>query len=555
MRVLTILAMLPLVFACSDGNDSRQAEPLLLPFETYPYVEQPRGGACDNSVDINAPLIVSGLGFNFENTRNSASIINADNINSMRLNYTVATEGVSDMRGAAAANAQALFFTAGNALSAINRYSGCSYWRYTNPVSRTPFRSAAVLLAERSATEATIYLGDYDGYVHAVDAATGEQRWKVFAGTNPSHHFVTGGMQAYEDTLIVPISSKEVVTGAFLAGGCCESHGMLVALDADTGERLWEYHTTAEATRIIEPNARKGPNGAPVWSVPTIDRTRNAVVFGTGQNYTEPTTLTSDAIISLDLADGQVNWVFQATAGDAWNYACEFGVVLRCPSPEGHDFDFGAAPMLLEDGNTLIAGDKGGMVYALNADNGGLIWSRKLSIGTKLGGIHWGMATDGVRIFAAATDFEIDPASGNLEDLIPGANPGIYALDIVSGETLWEIHPSREYEGLETPLLFSASLSVTNDVLLAGALDGTVKAFSVSDGAELWQYNVDQSLNDVNGIAGDGGTIDGAGIIITGDGLVVNSGYTALFGGIGRYQAGTGNTLFVFTLEATGMGQ
>jgi len=548
MRLATLLLLPIISAACSDNNDSTQAGTSLLPFQTYHYVQEPRGGECDNAVDITAPLIVSGFGFNLENTRNSVSIINADNIGDMQLSYTIANHGVSDMRGASAATAQALFFTAGNALSAINRYSGCAYWRYTNPIDATLFRSATVLLATRSATDSTVYVGDSNGYVHAVDAVTGQQRWRVFAGIDTTLHFITGGMQIHENTLIVPISSKEVVLGAFLPGGCCISHGMIVALNASTGERLWDYHTTAEATQIIEPNARKGPNGAPVWSTPTIDKTRNAVIFGTGQNYTEPTTLTSDAIISLDLADGQVNWMFQATAGDAWNYACEFGVVMRCPNPEGHDFDFGAAPMLLNDGNTLIAGDKGGMVYALNADNGALIWARKLSLGTKLGGIHWGMATDGVRIFAAATDFEIDPASGNLEDLIPGANPGIYALDPISGELLWEVQPTREYEGRETPLLFSASLSVTNDVLLAGALDGTLMAFSVADGAELWEYTVNQSLTDINGVEGDGGTIDGAGIIITGDGLAVNSGYTALFGGVGRYQAGTGNTLFVFTL-------
>ena len=37
---------------------------------------------------------------------------------------------------------------------------------------------------------------------------------------------------AHEQTLFVPVSSKEVVTGAFSLNGCCISHGILSALDA-----------------------------------------------------------------------------------------------------------------------------------------------------------------------------------------------------------------------------------------------------------------------------------------------------------------------------------
>ena len=38
------------------------------------------------------------------------------------------------------------------------------------------------------------------------------------------------------------------------------------------------------------------------------------------------------------------------------------------------------------------------------------------------------------------------------------------------------------------------------------------------------------------------------GVVVAGDGILVNSGYGTLFGGVGRYQAGAGNTLFVLNL-------
>mgnify|MGYP001826820783 CR=1 FL=1 len=56
----------------------------------------------------------------------------------------------------------------------------------------------------------------------------------------------------------------------------------------------------------------------------------------------------SHGILSaLDASTGETIWAYHTTEGDAWNYACEFNRPLRCPDPEGHDFDFGAAPVLV----------------------------------------------------------------------------------------------------------------------------------------------------------------------------------------------------------------
>lgn len=552
MRLILLVAIL-LVSACGSGSssvgDGNAAAETELPFQSYSSAAQPRGGDCEDKIDTFAPIVANGFGFDLENTRNQASTINSANVATLVVNYTSVREGISERRGAPAATAQAIFMSAGDQLVAINRTSGCRYWSYTAADSGSALRSASINFVPAADDKpAMVFAGDYNGTVHALDAETGALLWQAFAGSNPALHFITGGMQVYRGVLFVPVSSKEVVSGAFGAGPCCTSHGMLLAFDAYSGERLWQYHTTADANEVILPGERIGPNGAPVWSTPTIDSARNAIYIGTGQNYTEPTTATSDAIISLDITSGEVNWIFQATANDAWNYACELSQSLRCPDPEGHDFDFGAASVLAGSGDTLIAGDKGGMVYSINPDNGQLLWSRKVSMGSKLGGIHWGMAVDASRIYVAATDFEIDSASGGLDDLIPGANPGIYALDLETGALVWEIHPQRDYEGLQTPVLFSASLSVTNDVLFAGSLDGIVRAFSVADGRELWSFATAIEVSDIDNIAGAGGTIDSAGVVVAGDGILVNSGYGTLFGGVGRYQAGAGNTLFVLNL-------
>lgn len=547
---LLYVFFLPCIFACSDHDDRTPiADEPALDFLAYSAQPQPRGGSCNDSVDVTAPIIVNGFGYNHANSRNQPSLIDSGNVHELAVNYHYAPANANEKRGAPAVTAQAIFLTSGRQLSAINRASGCHYWTFTAPVEGSNFRSASILFVPATeAAPATIYAADFNGYVYAIDAASGAAIWQQFVGTVSYLHFVTGGMQYHQGKLFVPVSSKEVLATIALPGACCTSHGMLVALEADSGELLWRYHTTAEATAITLPDARIGPNGASVWATPTIDSARNAIYIGTGQNYTEPVTPTSDAIISLDMDSGTVNWIFQARDDDSWNGNCSIVDSLRCSDPPGHDFDFGAPPILLEDGATLIAGDKGGVVYSIQAATGTLNWSRKVSLGSTLGGIHWGMAVDERRVYVAATDFSIDKATGGLADLIPGAKPGIYALDLASGEIEWQIQPTHVFEGLTTPSLFSAALSVTNDVLFAGSLDGAVRAFRTADGEELWSLQTAVDFTDINGIPGNGGTIDSVGIVVAGDGLLVNSGYSTFQGVDGRYQAGPGNALFVLGL-------
>lgn len=548
-RAFFLTLLLPLLTVCSDTSHNAKEETPELPFVSYVSEPQPRGGQCNDTVDVTAPVIVNGFGFNHANTRNQASLIDSTNVETLTLNYHYAPAAANEKRGAPAVTAQVIYLTSGRQLVALNRLSGCEYWSFTTADKGGNFRSASILLVAGSETSpAVVYAADFNGYVYAIDAATGKALWQQFVGTISYLHFVTGGMQYHAGKLFVPVSSKEVLATVAIPGACCKSHGMVVALAADSGELLWQFHTTGEAEETVLPGERIGPNGAPVWTTPTLDIQRNALYIGTGQNYTEPATTTSDAIISLDMDSGDVNWIFQARENDTWNGNCSNPASLRCPVPPGHDFDFGAAPILLDDGDTLIAGDKGGVVYSIQAETGALNWSNKVSEGSTLGGIHWGMAADQARVYVAATDFSIDKASGGLADLIPGARPGIYALDLATGAIDWEIHPTHMFEGLETPSLYSASLSLSNDLLFAASLDGVVKAFDTRDGTEKWALDTAVTFTDINGVSGNGGTVDSVGVVVAGDGLLVNSGYSTFQGVDGRYQAGAGNALFVLGL-------
>ncbi|WP_216918069.1 outer membrane protein assembly factor BamB family protein [Nocardia noduli] len=217
--------------------------------------------------------------------------------------------------------------------------------------------------------------------------------------------------------------------------------------------------------------------------------------------------------------------MFRARADDVWNAACEIPGLsdLKRADLIGHDFDFGAPPILTTvpgGSQVVLAGDKGGVVFCLDAHTGAMRWTRRVGKGSALGGIHFGMATDGNRLYVPVTDTYADKTSVSTNGLpalgadgpqvgpVAEGSPGIYALDLRTGEEIWYIRPTHEYHGARYTSVYSAAVSLTNDILLAGSLDGEIVAVRTSDGQELSRFDSDIPLIDVAGNSGDSGAID-----------------------------------------------
>ncbi|MEY4429469.1 MAG: hypothetical protein RLZZ182_2158 [Pseudomonadota bacterium] len=530
--------------------------------------------ACTDTISANALVLNNGFGFNPSNTRQVLTGLHSGNVARLQLDHTHVAVGSQEKKGVPAVTAQVVYFSEGKDFVAAHRVSGCEYWRYraenrsTSLVGSNAVRSSAIyLLPAQGTRKAMVFGGDFYGNFYGLDAQTGKLVWKAFLGTDSNRHFITGSPVVHQGTMFVPVATKEVITTVLdVLSPCCSSHGMLQALDPYTGKIKWTYQTTANA--VYDPKLGfKGPNGVSLWGTPTIDAAHNAVVVGTAQNLSPPTTTNSDAVISLDMATGKVRWVFQATAHDTWNAGCLMpkGLDGHCAVPGGRDLDFGAPPILatLPDGSqTLVAGAKNGVVYSLDPDTGALRWQKVLGVGGTLGGIHWGMAVDRQRVYAAVTDLWVNKlARLNVANLIAapgtlgadvhemeGARPGIYALDLRTGDLVWERHDTHVADGATYNSMYSAALSVTNDVLFAGSLNGIVRALDTRDGRELWKADTAIATVDVHGVPGQGGSIDSAGPVPAGTDLFVNSGYKS-FGGKNAYQAGEGNTMFVYRLH------
>jgi polyvinyl alcohol dehydrogenase (cytochrome) len=100
----------------------------------------------------------------------------------------------------------------------------------------------------------------------------------------------------------------------------------VVALDAATGKKIWQTFTISETPKPMRKNAagtqQYGPSGAGIWSSPTIDEHLGVLYVATGDNYSDPPTGTSDAILALDLKTGELLWSQQLTGKDAYNNGC-----------------------------------------------------------------------------------------------------------------------------------------------------------------------------------------------------------------------------------------
>src|SRR5206468_1975701 len=176
----------------------------------------------------------------------------------------------------------------------------------------------------------------------------------------------------------------------------------------------------------------RGPAGASIWSAPTIDVKRGAIYVGTGNTYSGAAQPTSDAVVAFDLKTGTIRWSRQMATTTPDVFGCVPGDV-NCGERAGPDFDIGASPVLatLPGGRDLIvAGQKSGVVYALDPDRQGRqVWRYRAGGGSGLGGIQWGIATDGERVYAPVAEI-YNPTPG-----------GLHAIDLASGARAWFAPP------------------------------------------------------------------------------------------------------------------
>ena len=206
---------------------------------------------------------------------------------------------------------------------ALDADTGCVHWRIQvsgyvrTPISIRSWSKDKKFIATKPVIP-TLYFGDRLANAYAVNASNGKILWQNKVSQS-SKMYITGGVTLHKDRLYVPIAGKQDYRTF-----CCELRGAIVALDAETGTRVWKSYTVPEP-EVQYINAAgiemKGPSGAGVWSAPTIDAQRGQLYIGTGENNSQPA-VNGGSIIAMDLKDGHIKWVMQASPDEAYNRMC-----------------------------------------------------------------------------------------------------------------------------------------------------------------------------------------------------------------------------------------
>jgi polyvinyl alcohol dehydrogenase (cytochrome) len=543
LRTLDFGVMINIAYVLT--RDEREAVASYLGVDK-PDLPVPAQAYCsDRAVNIGASPSPAwtGWGPDSSNARyTTSSGITLNQVGKLKLKWAYAFEGDVSAFGAPTVLGNTLFVgSAGGAVQALNADSGCVRWVYQ---ASGPVRSA--LVAVPNGKTHVLVFTDLTGWAYGVEAETGRQLWKKKPEPHESTR-LTGTVAVHDGVVFIPAASWEETRSNNPEYPCCTFRGSVTALRAKDGTEVWKTYTIREQPKQIEKGGvgTWGPSGASVWGSPTLDAKRGWLYITTGDNFSTPATDMSDAVMALDVKTGRIVWFKQMTPGDVFGGACQSGN-SKCPGP---DYDFGSSAILqkLPNGrDILLAGQKSGIVYALDPDRKGeILWQTRVGKGGTNGGVQWGMATDGQKVYAAVSDLvrNVTAAGGRVgSPPDPSQGGGLTALRITDGGKVWYAAPqpcgSRSLCSPAQP----AAVTAIPGVVFSGSDDGHLRAFATEDGKLLWDFDTVREYQTVNGVPGKGGSLDGAGPVIVGGMLFVNSGYA-------RNGAMGGNVLLAFAPE------
>ncbi|MFC8451374.1 PQQ-binding-like beta-propeller repeat protein [Kitasatospora sp. NPDC057223] len=486
------------------------------------------------------------IGRDVTNTRSNPleKKINTGNAARLAVKWTYTTHG--DVSATPAVVGGAAYFPDwGGYLHKVDARTGKGVW--THKVSDYTGLDGSVSRSSPAVVGDTVYIGDYaQAVLLAIDATTGALRWKTQLDSHP-FAVLTQSPVVHDGVIYQGVSSRESeLAAANPAYVCCTFRGSANAVDARTGRVLWTRHTVPD-----NGGQAGGYSGAAVWGTPAIDAEHRTVYFTTGNNYQVPQSVADcqaaggtpgdclapddhvDSVLALDTRTGRVKWASGRARFDAWNVSCLPGFPPNnCPASVGPDYDFGDGAHLftIRDASghprqVVGGGQKSGEYWLLDAGTGQVVWSAATGPGGKVGGILWGTATDGRRVYLAQANFGKEPY--RLPDGSTATGSSFVALDARTGQIAWQIaDPSDGFAW--------APVTVANGVLYASSTSGRMYAIDSATGRILFDY------------LGPYSTIAGAAVV---DGTVYWGNGYAKFSYAGTTGSTTTGTFYAFSVD------
>ena len=431
------------------------------------------------------------FGRDIHNTRNAADehVLDPTVVADLKPQWTVTTDGnVSATPAVVGGVVYVPDF--GGSLWAIDAATGRVVWKnaisdYTGIPGDTSRTTPAAWRGSLIMGEGTQGVSVLEGAsLFAVDSRSGRLLWSTKVESDPVA-IVTSASVVDDGVVYVGTSSK-----AEAINKPTTFRGSVVALSADDGKILWQTYLTGE-----------GYTGAAAWgSTPVVDHDTGLLYVATGNNYSVPAGVCRapgeancepsspdnhvDSIVALDLKTGRIAWATSTLPAD---------VSTNFDHVDGPDYDFAQGPMLLTtkiDGRPtplLGVGQKSGVFWALDPATGNVVWKTEVGPGSRLGGMMWGSATDGRRIYVSIGNAAHTPVTIPSPDGKPQTITGGFwaALAPATGNILWR---TPDPQGAVDVV----ALTVVGDgVVYAGSLaphGDNMYALDAATGAVKWAF-------------------------------------------------------------------
>jgi len=494
--------------------------------------------------ESNAPAW-NGWGVDYRNSRfqpGAAAGLSPGQVSRLQLKWAFGFPGATALYGETVYDGRLYVTSNAGYVYSLDAETGCLHWSFR---AQSAVRSGFTIgRLSKTDPRLAIFFGDIHGTAYALSASTGEELWKTLTDPHPLAR-ITGTPVLFEGRLFVPVASLEEPESGQADYNCCTFRGFVSALDAATGREIWKTYTIPDVPKVVGKNSRGrdllAPAGGGVWATPTVDIKRRALYITTGNAFAG-TPRTANSVMAMNIDTGKVLWSMQALPLDTWHNGCVQNIPggafparggggrggraggpavpyppENCPAVLGPDWDF-AAPAALattSDGrDILIAPQKQGLVWAVNPDNGQVIW--KQDVAREIAGGR------GETLFGGAVDSE--------KAYFGLISSGHLALDLKTGEEVWYA-PLKSPEGRENQRGVVGAVTLIPGVLLSGARDGMIRAASSRTGQLLWEFDSAQEFKTVNGVTARGGSAASGGPVVANGMVFIGSGYPGFQGG------------------------
>jgi polyvinyl alcohol dehydrogenase (cytochrome) len=248
--------------------------------------------------------------------------LTAGKVSRLRLKWAFGFPGATALYGQTVVDGRVFVSSNAGYVYSLDAATGCIHWSYH---STAMVRSGITIgpLKPGSARIAAFF-GDIRGNAYALDASTGELIWEVSTDNHPLAR-VTGNPRLYENRLYVPLASLEEDESRSPAHICCTFRGSIVALDSETGKQVWKSYTIPQEPKVIKRNSAGIDYMGPSGSgvwTTPIVDTRRRALYFGTGNAFSEPATTADSIMAMSLDTGKILWWQQAFPNDIWHGGC-----------------------------------------------------------------------------------------------------------------------------------------------------------------------------------------------------------------------------------------